>query len=270
VVGARQREILRAPDYAKGKYMNFNKVAIITGSSRGIGAETARLFAEHGYAVCINYISNNLAAEKVRDEIQQRGGSCISVQADVSVSSEVIRLFETVDLELGPVSVLINNAAILKTQSRFDDISEDRFLEILKTNVMSCFLCSKEAVKRMSTKYGGAGGTIVNVSSGASKSGSPNEYIDYAASKGAVDTLTRGLALEVAAEGIRVNAVRPGFIYTEMHSSGGEPNRVDRLKSKIPLQRGGQSKEVAEAIFWLATEKSAYVTGSFIDPAGGL
>lgn len=250
--------------------MTTNKVAIITGSSRGIGAETAKLFAENGYAVCINYISNDLAAEKIKNEILQKGGRCIAVKADASISSEVVRLFETVDLELGRVSVLVNNAAILKNQCRLVEITEERFSEVLQTNVMSCFLCCKEAVKRMSTKNGGIGGAIVNVSSGASKSGSPNEYIDYAASKGAVDTLTRGLALEVAAEGIRVNAVRPGLIYTEMHASGGEPNRVERLKSKIPLQRGGEPKEVAEAIFWLATEKSSFVTGSFIDPAGGL
>jgi len=250
--------------------MTENKVVIVTGGSRGIGAEVAKLFAENGYFVCINYISNDAAAEEIKSEISQNGGRCITVKADVSISSEVIRLFETVDRELGRVSVLINNAAILKTQCRLEEISEDRFSEVLRVNVMSCFLCSKEAVKRMSTKYGGVGGTIVNVSSGASKGGSPNEYIDYAASKGAVDTLTRGLALEVAAEGIRVNAVRPALIHTEMHSSGGEPNRVERLKSKIPMQRGGEPKEVAEAIFWLATEKSSFVTGSFIDATGGL
>jgi len=250
--------------------MTENKVVIVTGGSRGIGAEVAKLFAEHNYSVCINYISNDNAAEKVKSEILRNGGRCITVKADVSISSEVNKLFETVDRELGRVSVLINNAAILKTQCRLEEISEDRFSEVLRVNVMSCFLCSKEAVKRMSTKYGGVGGTIVNVSSGASKGGSPNEYIDYAASKGAVDTLTRGLALEVAAEGIRVNAVRPALIHTEMHSSGGEPNRVERLKSKIPMQRGGEPKEVAEAIFWLATEKSSFVTGSFIDATGGL
>ena len=250
--------------------MPLDKVAIITGSSRGIGAETAKLFAENGYAVCINYISNEVAAENIKSEILQKGARCISVKADVSISSEVVRLFETVDSELGRVSVLVNNAAILKNQCSLVEITEERFSEVLHTNVMSCFLCCKEAVKRMSTKNGGFGGAIVNVSSGASKSGSPNEYIDYAASKGAVDTLTRGLALEVAGEGIRVNAVRPGLIYTEMHASGGEPNRVERLKLKIPLQRGGKPKEVAEAIFWLATEKSSFVTGSFIDPAGGL
>lgn len=250
--------------------MSPNKVAIITGSSRGIGAETAKLFAENGYAVCINYISNDSAAQKVKDEILQNGGRCISVKADVSISSEVVRLFKTVDSEFGVVSVLVNNAAILKKQCSLVEISEERFAEVLRINVMSCFLCCKEAIKRMSTKNGGVGGVIVNVSSGASKSGSPNEYIDYAASKGAVDTLTRGLALEVAAEGIRVNAVRPGLIYTEMHASGGEHNRVDRLKSKIPLQRGGNPIEVAEAILWLASEKSSFVTGSFIDASGGL
>ncbi|MGK0270910.1 MAG: NAD(P)-dependent dehydrogenase (short-subunit alcohol dehydrogenase family) [Cocleimonas sp.] len=250
--------------------MKSNKIALITGSSRGIGAETAKLFAENGYAVCINYVSNDAAAEKVKNDILLNGGNCICVKADVSIASDVIRLFETVDRELGSISVLVNNAAILKMQSRMEDISEDRFNEVLQKNVISCFLCCKEAVKRMSTKHGGSGGAIVNVSSGAAKSGSPNEYIDYAASKGAVDTLTRGLALEVAAEGIRVNAVRPGMIHTEMHASGGEPNRVDRLKVKIPLQRGGEAKEIAEAIMWLATEKSSYVTGSFIDSTGGL
>lgn len=250
--------------------MSSSKVAIITGASRGIGAETAKLFSRNGYAVCINYISNDGAAENVKHEILQSGGRCITVKADVSDSRDVARLFETVDVELGRVSVLVNNAAILKTQCRLEEITEERFREVIQTNVMSCFLCCKEAVKRMSTRHGGAGGVIVNVSSGASKTGSPNEYIDYAASKGAVDTLTRGLALEVAGEGIRVNAVRPGLIHTQMHASGGEPDRVERLKSRIPLQRGGQPGEVAEAIFWLASGKSSFVTGSFIDLSGGL
>ncbi|OOZ39871.1 SDR family oxidoreductase [Solemya elarraichensis gill symbiont] len=250
--------------------MNSNKIAVITGASRGIGADTAKLFARKGYAVCINDVSNDVAAESVKDEILQDGGHCITVKADVSVASEVKRLFETVDRELGCLSVLVNNAAILKTQCRLDEISEERFDRVLKANVMSCFLCCKEAVKRMSAKYNGTGGTIVNVSSGAARSGSPNEYIDYAASKGAVDTLTRGLSLEVAAEGIRGNGVRPGFIYTDMHASGGEPNRVDRLKEKIPMQRGGQPGEVAEAIYWLASDNSSYATGTFIDLTGGL
>jgi len=226
--------------------------------------------AKHGYSVCINYISNDEAAENVKNQILESGGRCIVVKADVSSAKDVIRLFETVDVELGRASVLVNNAAILMTQCRLEEISAERFSEVLRRNVLSCFLCSKEAVKRMSIKYGGAGGTIVNVSSAAAKSGSPNEYIDYAASKGAVDTLTRGLAVEVAAEGIRVNAVRPGLIYTEMHAAGGEPDRVERLKSRIPLQRGGQASEIAEAILWLATDKSSFVTGGFIDAAGGL
>lgn len=214
--------------------MKPNKVAVITGASRGIGAETAKLFARKGYSVCINYLSNDVAAKAVEYEILQEGGHCITVKADVSVSSDVSRLFEIVDAELGALSVLVNNAGILMAQSRFENISEDRFLEVLKVNVLGCFLCSKEAVRRMSTKNGGLGGSIVNVSSGASRSGSPNEYIDYAASKGAVDTLTKGLSVEVAAEGIRVNGVRPGLIYTEMHASGGEPDRVHRLASKFP------------------------------------
>jgi len=250
--------------------MQSKKVVIITGSGRGIGAETAKLFATNGYRVCINYRSNDISAEALKEEILEGGSPCISVKADVSIGSDVTRLFEVVELELGRITALVNNAGILKTQCRLDEMSEERFSEILRVNIMSCFLCSKEAVKRMSTKHGGLGGVIVNVSSGASKSGSPSEYIDYAASKGAIDTLTRGLALEVAAEGIRVNAVRPGLIYTEMHASGGENNRVDRLKTRIPMQRGGQPKEVAEAILWLASEKSSFVTGSFIDPAGGL
>ena len=250
--------------------MTSNQVAIVTGASRGIGSQTALLLAREGYSVCINYLSNREAAQEVKKEILNYGVNCIIVQADVSIASDVSRLFETVEKELGAVSVLVNNAGILKPQCRLTDISEQRFIDVLTTNVMSCFLCCKEAVKRMSKNNGGSGGTIVNVSSGASKSGAPNEYIDYATSKGAIDTLTRGLALEVAEDGIRVNAVRPGLIYTDMHASGGEPERVDRLKSKIPLQRGGRASEVAEAIVWLASAKSSFVTGSFIDPSGGL
>ncbi len=250
--------------------MNSNKVAIITGASRGIGAETAKLFAKNGFSVCINYVSNDVAAATVADEIVRSGGRCIITKADVSIESEVKKLFEIVDSELGCLSVLVNNVGVLKTQCRLDEISAERFSEILRVNVTSCFMCCKEAVKRMSTRYGGMGGSIVNVSSGAAKTGSPNEYIDYAASKGAMDTLTKGLSLEVATESIRVNGVRPGLIYTELHASGGENERVDRLKSKIPMQRGGQAIEVAQAILWLASEKASFTTGSFIDVAGGL
>lgn len=250
--------------------MTANKVVLVTGSSRGIGAQTAKLFAQNAYSVCINYRSNLEAAEEVKQAVEGFGVDCIIVQADVSKLQEVARLFETIDKRLGQLSVLVNNVGTLRQQSRLSDISEDRFLEVLHTNVMSCFLCSKAAVKRMSTKLGGKGGAIVNVSSLAAKTGSPNEYIDYAASKGAMDSFTRGLAVEVASEGIRVNGVRPGFIYTDLHALGGEPTRVDRLKSKIPLQRGGHPIEVAEAIYWLSESGAAYVTGTFIDISGGV
>ena len=248
---------------------DLEKIAVITGASRGIGAETAKLFASNGFAVCINYLEKKQAAQKVVSEIEKAGGKGISVKADISSEEGVLELFETVDSKLGTLSVLVNNAAILKQQSRLADMDEARINEVLKVNVTGSFLCCREAVKRMSTKNGGSGGAVVNVSSGAARRGSANEYIDYAASKGAIDTLTKGLALEVAGEGIRVNAVRPGLIYTEMHASGGEPGRVDRLKPIIPMQRGGDPIEVAEAIYWLASEKASYVTGSFIDLAGG-
>jgi len=248
----------------------MNQIVIVTGASRGIGAETARLFARNGYDVCLNYLNSREAAEALRSEIQDIGVRCIAVQADVASGDEVARLFSQCDAQLGLLTVLVNNAAILRTQARLTEISEARINDILRHNVTSCFLCAQQAVQRMSTRTGGTGGSIVNVSSMAARSGSPNEYVDYAASKGAVDTLTRGLALEVAAEGIRVNAVRPGLIHTDMHAAGGEPGRVDRLKSRIPMQRGGQPAEVAEAILWLASEKSSFVTGAFVDLAGGL
>ena len=250
--------------------MSFQKVVIVTGGSRGIGAATAKLFAQNGYAVCVNYRTNSDAAEQVKQSILDAGGECITVQADVSKADDVERLFNQVDQTWGNLTVLVNNAGILKTQSRFDGISEERFLEVLQTNVMSSFLCSQQAVKRMSQALGGTGGAIVNVSSKAAQTGSPNEYIDYAASKGAMDSMTRGLAMEVAADGIRVNGVRPGLIYTDMHAEGGEAGRVDRLKSKIPLQRGGEASEIAEAIFWLGSDKASFVTGTFIDTSGGL
>ncbi|MBU2972173.1 SDR family oxidoreductase [Pseudoalteromonas sp. C2R02] len=250
--------------------MQNKKVAIITGGSRGIGAATAKLFAKKGYAICINYKTQSTPAQKLTQDILDLGTACIAVQADVSIEEDVNRLFSTVDKELGTVSVLVNNAGMLKPQSKLVDMTADRINEVLINNVTSYFLCSREAVKRMSTSTGGSGGVIVNVSSGAAKSGSPNEYIDYAASKGAIDTLTRGLSLEVASEGIRVNCVRPGLIYTDMHADGGEPNRVQRLESIIPLGRGGQVTEVAEAIYWLASEKSSFSTNNYLDLAGGL
>ncbi|OUR76792.1 NAD(P)-dependent oxidoreductase [Colwellia psychrerythraea] len=250
--------------------MSKPKVAIITGAGRGIGAATAKLFARNGYAVCINYKSDKKSANDLAKLITADGGQCITVQADVSCENDVERLFSTIDNALGTVTVLVNNAGILKKQSRLEDMNAERINSILTNNVTSYFLCCRAAVKRMSTRYSGLGGVIVNVSSGAALSGSPNEYIDYAASKGAIDTLTKGLSLEVATEGIRVNCVRPGLIYTDMHADGGEPERIERLKDIIPLQRGGQPEEVAEAIYWLASEKSSFSTGNYLDLAGGL
>ncbi|TBR37415.1 SDR family oxidoreductase [Marinomonas agarivorans] len=250
--------------------MFMNKIALITGSSRGIGAATAKLFAEKGYIVCLNYNKNENAANEVATSIQEKGGRCFVVQADVSKEEDVKRLFTHIDEELGVLSVLVNNAGLLRQQMRLVDMNAERINFILTQNVTSAFLCCREAVKRMSTATGGQGGVIVNVSSGAARSGSPNEYIDYAASKGAIDTLTKGLALEVANEGIRVNCVRPGLIYTDMHADGGEPYRIERLKSKIPMQRGGEAKEVAEAIYWLASDKASFATASFLDVTGGL
>jgi NAD(P)-dependent dehydrogenase (short-subunit alcohol dehydrogenase family) len=242
---------------------------LITGASRGIGAATARLAAVRGYAVCLNYRENRAAAELVARELESSGARAIAVQADVSVESDVVRLFETCDRELGTVSALVNNAGILETQMRVESMDGARLQRVFATNVIGSFLCAREAVRRMSTKHGGRGGAIVNISSGASRLGSPNEYVDYAASKGAIDTLTIGLAREVAEEGIRVNAVRPGFIYTDIHASGGEPNRVERVKTIVPMKRGGTADEVAHAILWLLSDDASYTTGAFIDVTGG-
>lgn len=247
----------------------MNKVILITGSSRGIGAATARLAAERGYAVCVNYLANQPAAQAVVAEITAKGGSAIAVQADVSQEADVVGLFAAVDRQLGALSALVNNAGTLETQMRVDEMDAARINRILTTNVTSYFLCAREAVRRMSTRYGGNGGAIVNVSSVASRLGSAGEYVDYAASKGAVDTLTIGLSREVATEGIRVNAVRPGFIYTDIHALGGEPGRVDRVKAVVPMQRGGHPIEVAQAILWLLSDEASYATGTFIDLAGG-
>ncbi len=250
--------------------MSASAIALITGASRGIGAATARLFAQQGYALGLNYHQNHAAAAALASELRAIGCRCILLQADIADEAQVLAMFQRLDAELGPLSVLVNNAGILQPQSPLIGISAARFAAILQTNVIGTFLCCQQAVLRMRKDLGGRGGAIVNVSSGAAKSGSPNEYIDYAASKGAVDTLTRGLALEVAAQGIRVNAVRPGFIYTDMHATGGEPDRVDRLKSRIPLGRGGEASEVAQAIAWLASDAASFTTGSFIDVCGGV
>ena len=242
----------------------MDKVVIVTGGSRGIGAATSMLLALNGYAVCINYRSRNKDAELLADKITQQGGKVFCFCADVSKEDDVIRLFEAVENHFGRVTHLVNNAGILFTQSRLVDLTLARFNRVMSTNINSCFLCCRESIKRMPS-----GGAIVNVSSAAARSGAPNEYIDYAASKGAMDTLTKGLSLELAAQGIRVNAVRPGFIETEMHADGGEPDRVNRLSPEIPLQRGGKPEEVATAIAWLLSDEASYVTGTFIDVAGG-
>lgn len=249
--------------------MKMRKVAIITGSSRGIGAATAIRLASDGYDICVNYLSNEIAAHGIVENVKSYGVKAISVKADVSSELQVKQLFKTVDEQLGYPYALINNAGILFKQSRITGMSAERINTLFATNVTGCFICCREAVMRMSTRQGGNGGVIVNVSSAASRIGAGGEYIDYAASKGAVDTLTLGLAAEVAAEGIRVNGVRPGFIYTEMHVSGGEPDRVNRIKNTLPLKRGGKPEEVAAAISWLVSSESSYTTGSFIEVSGG-
>ncbi|MFO1280916.1 MAG: SDR family oxidoreductase [Burkholderiales bacterium] len=242
---------------------------IVTGASRGIGAATAIEGARRGYAVCVNYRRDDDAAAGVVRRIEAAGGRAIAVAADVAQESDVLRLFQTVDRELGRLTALVNNVGVLEAQTRVESLTAERINRILTTNVTSAFLCSREAVLRMSTRRGGAGGAIVNVSSAASRLGSANEYVDYAASKGAIDTLTIGLAREVAGEGIRVNAVRPGFIYTDIHASGGEPGRVDRVKASVPMQRGGLPEEIAAAILWLLSEEASFSTGAFLDCAGG-
>jgi NAD(P)-dependent dehydrogenase (short-subunit alcohol dehydrogenase family) len=246
-----------------------NKIMVVTGGSRGIGAATARLAATRGYAVCVNYVHDKTAADDVVRTIEQSGGRAIAVAADVASESDVVRLFKTVDDMLGTVTALINNAGILAQQMRVEQMDAARLNRIFTTNITGSFLCAREAIRRMSTLHGGSGGAIVNLSSAASRLGSPGEYVDYAASKGAIDTMTIGLAKEVAAEGIRVNAVRPGIIDTDIHASGGEPGRVERVKGAIPMQRAGTADEVAQSILWLLSDEASYTTGALVDIAGG-
>jgi NAD(P)-dependent dehydrogenase (short-subunit alcohol dehydrogenase family) len=247
----------------------MSKTLVITGASRGIGAATARLAALRGYAVCVNYRRDREAADRVVGVIEASGGRAVAVAADVAVEDDVVRLFETSDKLLGPLAGLVNNAGVLETQMRVDAMDPARLLRVFSTNVIGPFICAREAVRRMSTRHGGRGGAIVNISSGAARLGAPGEYVDYAASKGALDTLTIGLSREVAEEGIRVNAVRPGVIYTELHALGGEPHRVDRVKASVPMKRGGTVDEVAHAILWLLSDEASYTTGAFIEVTGG-
>ena len=247
----------------------MSKVMLITGASRGIGAATARLAAGQGYRVVINYQRNREAADALVEAITTTGGEALALQADVADEVQVGRLFSEVDARLGRLDVLVNNAGMLEQQMRLERMSLERWQRVFATNVYGSFLCSREAIARMSTRQGGRGGVIVNVSSIAARLGAPDEYIDYAAAKGAVDSMTIGLAKELAADGIRVNAVRPGVIDTEIHASGGEPQRVARVAGSIPLGRGGRADEVAEAILWLASEQASYTTGSLLDVSGG-
>ena len=247
----------------------MEKVLLITGGSRGIGAATALLAASQGYRICINYLSDHASAEKICGQVRALGAHAITVQADVSNEDEIIRLFSRVDAELGRITHLVNNAGTLSTASRLEDMSEFRLLKMMMTNIVGPMLCSKHALLRMLPGHGGSGGSIVNVSSAASRLGASNEYVDYAASKGAIDTFTIGLSKEVAGEGIRVNAVRPGFIFTEFHALSGDPSRISKLEGALPMGRGGTAEEVAEAILWLLSDKASYATGTFIDLAGG-
>ncbi|MGF1597295.1 MAG: SDR family oxidoreductase [Acidimicrobiales bacterium] len=246
-----------------------NGVMIITGASRGIGAATARLAASAGWDVCVNYRRDIDAADAVVESCRSEGRRAVAIRGDVADEDDVVRLFERCGDELGPITALVNNAGILHQQARLESFSAERLRQVVAVNVVGAILCAREAVRCMSTAHGGGGGSIVNVSSAAAYLGSPNEFIDYAATKGAVDTMTRGLAREVATEGIRVNAVRPGLIDTEIHASGGDPGRVARLAANVPMARGGSPHEVAGAIVWLCSDAASYVTGTLLDVTGG-
>ncbi|WP_060476618.1 SDR family oxidoreductase [Pseudomonas monteilii] len=247
----------------------MHNVIVITGASRGIGAATALQAAREGYRVCINYHADEKAAEHTLAQVRALGAVAIAVRANACVEDEVVHLFQRVDQALGPVTALVNNAGTIGQQSRLEGMSEFRLLEVMKTNVVGPMLCAKHALLRMARRHGGHGGAIVNVSSVAARLGSPNEYVDYAASKGALDTFTLGLAKEVAGEGVRVNGVRPGYIHTGFHAFSGDAERVSKLEASLPMGRGGRAEEVAEAILWLLSDKASYSTGSFIDLGGG-
>jgi NAD(P)-dependent dehydrogenase (short-subunit alcohol dehydrogenase family) len=245
------------------------KVLVITGASRGIGAATARLAAQRGYAVCVNYRRDASAAQAVVLQIRSSGGDAMTVAADIAIESDVVRMFEAVDKTFGPLTALVNNAGTVEKQIRVEHMDAVRLQHTFAVNVMGSFLCSREAIRRMSTRLGGDRGAIVNVSSMAAQLGGAGEYVDYAAAKAAIDTMTVGLAKEVASEGIRVNAVRPGLIYTDFHGAAGDPHRVDRMKDAVPMKRGGEPEEVARAILWLLSDEASYCTGTILDVSGG-
>ncbi|WP_298610527.1 SDR family oxidoreductase [uncultured Thiothrix sp.] len=247
----------------------MSKVILITGGSRGIGAATVRLAVQQAYAVCFSYHSQQHTAEALVQELRKQGGELLAIQADLSQEDDILKLFAACDQTFGRLDALVNNAGILEQQMPVQAMEAARLQRILSTNVIGSFLCAREAIKRMSTELGGRGGAIVNLSSVAARLGAPFEYVDYAASKGAIDSFTVGLAKEVAQVGIRVNAVRPGIIHTEIHASGGEPNRVERVKASIPMQRGGYPEEVARAILWLVSEQASYTSGAILEVAGG-
>jgi NAD(P)-dependent dehydrogenase (short-subunit alcohol dehydrogenase family) len=247
----------------------LDQVLLITGGGRGIGAATALLAAKRGYAVAVNYASNSLAADGVVRTIRAGGGTAVAVQADVGDEAQVTAMFQKVDARLGRLTALVNCAGVVDVQARVDEMTALRLERMFRTNVIGSFICAREAVRRMSTRYGGAGGAIVNVSSAAARLGSPGQYVDYAASKGAIDTFTIGLAKEVGAEGIRVNAVRPGLIDTEIHASGGMPDRAFELAPTVPMQRTGSADEIAGAILWLLSEEASYTTMALLDVTGG-
>ncbi|KZX52051.1 MAG: SDR family oxidoreductase [Pseudomonas sp.] len=247
----------------------MSRVMLITGASRGIGAATARLAAQQGYVLCLNYHQRADAANAVLEQVRGLGVTAIAVKANVADEAQVLHMFDVIDREFGRLDVLVNNAGMLEQQMRLEQMDAARWSRVLGANVIGSFLCAREAIKRMSTRHGGKGGAIVNLSSVAARLGAPGEYIDYAAAKGAIDSMTLGLAKEVASEGIRVNAVRPGVIHTEIHAAGGEPDRVERVKASVPMGRGGQAEEIAEAILWLASEQASYTSGALLDVAGG-
>jgi NAD(P)-dependent dehydrogenase (short-subunit alcohol dehydrogenase family) len=246
----------------------MTKVAIVTGGSRGIGAACCRLLAGKGYAVVVNYAGNRAAAEAVAGEIMEAGGTAVTVQGDVAIEADVMRIFAAAD-QLGTLGVLVNNAGVVDLPARVDEMSVERLNRMFTINIVGTFVPSREAIRRMSTRHGGQGGAIVNLSSAAATLGAPGQYVDYAASKGAIDSFTIGLARELAAEGIRVNAVRPGVIDTDIHASGGWPDRIKQVRDTLPMKREGSAKEVAQAILWLLSDEASYVTGAILNVSGG-